>query len=52
MILRPEGDDDVYGFLGGALVFELSGNFSGIMYGQKIELAEQGEAETKEIWII
>jgi hypothetical protein len=52
MILRPEGDDDVYGFLGGALVFELSGNFSGIMYGQKIELAEQGKVETKEIWII
>jgi hypothetical protein len=53
MILRPEGDD-AYGFLGGALVFdsELSGNFSSIMYGQKVELAEQDKVETKEIWII
>ncbi|KAF2101090.1 hypothetical protein NA57DRAFT_55153 [Rhizodiscina lignyota] len=51
VLLRPEGDD-TYGFLGEILVCERNGTFSDVMFGKMIELAEQGNAETKDIWIV
>jgi hypothetical protein len=50
-ILRPEGDQ-TYGYLGGALVCNEGGGYSDIMYGEIITQAENGQAETKSIWII
>jgi hypothetical protein len=43
--------DDTYSFLGQVLVCELDGSLSEIMFGQMIQMTEQGRAESREIWI-
>jgi hypothetical protein len=51
VVLRPE-DDDTYGFLGEVIVFENDGALSDIMFGQMVELVNQGTAETRECWLV
>jgi hypothetical protein len=50
VILRPE--DDVYGFLCEALVYNEDGNMSEIMFGHAVEEVSQGNAETRKIWLV
>lgn len=51
MVLRPEGDD-MYGVIGPALVCTQDRTLSDIMFGHVIDLAQQGKADTRKIWLV